>query len=160
MLKLVKALHLLGAMLFFGSILAHVTTGLIPGAEDDPQTALVIRQAIAIATSYLTMPGLILLLVTGTSMIVKARLPIFRLRWLTLHALFGLLIALNAALVLYPTGREALEVATQVAAGLLPIDQLHALGAREATFGPVNVLLCLATVLVAVIRPRLGKARA
>ena len=158
MLKLVKALHLLGAILFFGSILGHVTTGFIPGAEDDPRTALVIRQAIAIATSYLTMPGLILLLVTGTIMIVKGRLPIFRLRWLTLHALFGLLIALNAALVLYPTGREALEVATQVAAGLLPMERLHAFGAREAVFGAVNVLLCLATILVAVIKPRIGKA--
>lgn len=154
----VKALHLIGVAMFFGSILGHITVGLVPGAQDDPQTALIARQAIDAATTWLTAPGLVLLLLTGIFMIVQGRLPVFRTRWLTLHVLFGLLIALNAAFMLYPTGQEMLEAASQVATGTLPMERLHAIGGREAAFGAANVLLCLVMVFIAVVKPRLGKA--
>lgn len=159
MLKVVKALHLIGLVMFFGSILGHITAGFIPGAQDDPQTALIARQAIDVATTYLTVPGLVLLLLTGIFMIVKRKLPIFKFRWLTLHAIFGLLILLNAAFVLYPVGQDLLELASQVATGVQPTDQLHALEGREAAFGAANVLLCLAAMFVAVIKPRFGTAK-
>jgi hypothetical protein len=159
MLKVVKALHLIGVVMFFGSILAHITAGFIPGARDDPQTALIARQAIDVATTYLTVPGLVLLLLTGFFMIVKGKLPILRIRWLTLHATFGSLIALNAAFVLYPTGQELLETASHVVSGALPMEQLHAIEGREAAFGAANLLLCLAAVFVGVIKPRIGKAK-
>ena len=159
MLKFVKAAHLLGVVLFFGSILGHITVGLVPGAKDDPQTALFAREAIGVATTYLTLPGLVLLVLTGIFMIAKGKLPVFKTRWLTLHALIGMLIALNAVFMLYPTGRELLETASQVATGALPIDLLHAIEGREAAFGAVNVLLCLVTVLIAVVKPRIGKAK-
>ncbi len=133
--------------------------GLVPGAKDDPQTALIVREAIAVATAYLTLPGLGLLLVSGVFTIVKGKLPVLKIRWLTLHALFGLLIALNAAFVLYPTGQELLEVASQVATGALPMVQLHVVEGREAAFGAVNVLLCLTMVFIAVVKPQIGQAK-
>lgn len=34
MLKFVKALHLLGMVMFFGSILGHITLGFVPGAQE------------------------------------------------------------------------------------------------------------------------------
>lgn len=157
MLKSVKALHLIGVVMFFGSILGHITAGLVPGAQDDPQTALIARQTIGAATAYLTAPGLVLLLVTGIVMIAKGRLPILKLRWLMLHAVFGLLIALNAAVVLYPVGQELLDLAAQVAAGAQPMDRLHALEGREAAFGAANALLCVAALVIATIKPGLGK---
>lgn len=159
MLKVVKALHLIGVVMFFGSILGHIAASSIPGAGDDPQTALITRQTIDAAETYLTLPGLVLLLLTGSFMIVKRKLPIFRIRWLTLHAILGLLIALNAAFVLYPVGQDRLELASQVAAGAQLIDQLHAFEGRAAAFGAANVLLCFAAVFVAVIKPRIGRAK-
>lgn len=158
MLKLAKALHVLGAVMFFGSILGHVTAGMIPGVQDVPRTALVGRQAIEAATTVLTLPGLALLLLTGAVMIAARRPPGLGPRWLVLHVALGVMIALNAALVLYPLGQELLAVAAQVAAGTHPIERLHALGTREAALGAVNVLLCLAALLIAVIKPRIGKA--
>ncbi|MHA1152839.1 MAG: DUF2269 family protein [Alphaproteobacteria bacterium] len=157
--KFVKAVHLLGVVMFFGSILGHITVGLVPGAKDDPQTALIVREAIAVATAYLTLPGLTVVLFSGIFMIVKGKLPILKIRWLTLHALFGLLIALNAAFMLYPTGRELLQTASQVVAGALPMERLHAIEAREAAFGAANLLLCLLMVFIAVIKPRFGTAK-
>lgn len=159
MLKFVKALHLLGVVMFFGSILGHVSVGLVPGARDDPQTALVVRQAIDVATNSLTVPGLVLLLFTGIFMIVKGKLPIFKMRWLTLHAIFGLLIVLNAAFVLYPIGQELLETASLAAMGALPMEQLHAIEGREAAFGAANLLLCLIMVFIAVVKPRIAAVK-
>lgn len=156
MLKLIKALHVLGVVMFFGSILGHVTAGFIPAAKSDPQTALIVRQAIDAATTYLTLPGLVLLVVTGVFMIVRRRLPIIKIRWLALHAIFGLLIALNAAFVLLPVGQDLLAAGSQVATGALSMDHLHALEQREAAFGAANVVLSLAALFIAVIKPPFG----
>jgi hypothetical protein len=35
--------------MFFGSILGHITVGLVPGVKGDPQTALFAREAIGVA---------------------------------------------------------------------------------------------------------------
>lgn len=160
MLKFVKALHVLGLAVFFGSILGHVTAGFVPAAQDDPQTALVVRQGIDVATTWLTLPGLVLLLVTGVAMIVLGRLPVLRTRWLALHAVIGLLIVLNGVFVLYPTGQDLLAATTQVAAGALPMEGLAAGKAREAAFGATNVALSLVMVFIAVFKPAFGRNKA
>lgn len=159
MQKVLKALHLLGAIMFFGSILGHVTVGLIPAAQDDAQVAVVARQAIAVATSHLTVPGLVLVILTGMAMVAFGKLPILRLRWLSLHATIALLIALNAAFVLYPVGQELLEGTSLAAKGAMPLEQLHSMEQREAAFGAANLLLCLVTLFVAVMKPPFGKSR-
>ena len=155
-LRFVKALHLLGMAMFLGSILGHITAGLLPGIHDNAATALVARQTIEVATTYLTLPGLALLVLTGSVMTAKGRLPFPGTRWLTLHVLFALLILLNAGIVLYPVGQELLAAASQVAAGALALDRLAPLEGREAAFGAANLLLSLMALFVAVIRPRLG----
>lgn len=160
MTKFGKALHLIGAMMFFGSILSHITVGLVPNAQDDPQTALIVREGIDAATIYLTIPGLILLAATGVFMIVKGKLPVLKARWLLLHAVFGLLIAFNGLFLLYPVGQDMLAMAAQVVSGAASLDALHALGGREAAFGAVNIVLCLAAIMLAVLKPRLKQADA
>lgn len=160
MRKVLKALHLIGLAAFFGSILSHVSTSFIPGAMTDPETTLVVRQAIGVATTYLTLPALALLVVTGALLAVVGKWPLPRTRWLVLHAIFGLLIVLNAAFVLYPGGQALSLAAADVAAGTRPMDQLLALKGRESAFGAANVLLSLAAVFVAVIKPGLGRTKA
>ena len=46
MFEFFRFMHILGVAMFFGSILAHVTVGLIPGAADNPAVMLAARQAI------------------------------------------------------------------------------------------------------------------
>ncbi len=160
MMKVAKALHLIGVAMFFGSILGHITAGLVPGAQEDPHTALVVRQGIDAATAYLTLPGLILLVAAGILMIAKDRVPVFKIRWLMLHVVFGLLIAFNGAFLLYPTGQEMLGIAAQLGSGAASWEALDALGGREAAFGAVNVTLCVAAIILAVFKPGLKRAGA
>lgn len=158
-LRFVKALHLLGMAMFLGSILGHITAGFLPGVHEDAATALVARQTIDVATTYLTLPGLALLVLTGMVLAAKGSLSIPRTRWLVLHALFALLILLNAVFVLYPLGQELLGAASQVVTGALPLERLAPLESKEAAFGAINLLLSLAALFVAVFRPRLGAAQ-
>jgi len=159
MYKIAKALHLLGLAMFLGSILGHVTVGFIPGATDPSRTMLFGRQAIEVATWSLTVPGLALLVVTGLFMTIHGRLGFLKRRWLTLHQLFGVAILLNAAFVLVPLGADLLELAPEITDGTRPPERFMALARRESLFGAVNVVLALATLLVAVLKPGLGQSR-
>ena len=157
MTKIAKALHLIGLAMFLGSILGHITLGLIPSVADDPTALLFARQAIEIATWALTIPGLALLVATGLFMTLRGRLGVFRIRWLTLHQAIALLIVLNAAIVLVPVGAELLATAGSVADRAAGRDAMASAETREAAFGAVNVLLALATVFLAVLKPRFGQ---
>ncbi len=50
MLKVFKAIHILGVAMFLGSIFAHIAAGQVPGAASDPQAMLFARQTIGLTT--------------------------------------------------------------------------------------------------------------
>jgi hypothetical protein len=146
--------------MFLGSILGHITVGFVPGANDQPAAMLFGRQAIEIATWALTIPGLALLTVTGLFMTLYGRIGFMKLRWLSVHQLIGILILLNAALILVPVGGDLLHAASEIAKGIGSRETFAALTGRERTFGPINLILALITVFIAVLRPALGQPRA
>ena len=158
MTRIAKALHLIGLAMFLGSILGHITVGLIPSVAEDPAALLFARQAIEIATWALTVPGLALLVATGLFMTLRGRLGVLRIRWLTLHQAIALLIVLNAAIVMVPVGAELLATAASVADGAADRDAMASAEIREAAFGAVNVVLALVTIFLAVLKPRFGRA--
>lgn len=157
MYRALKVLHLLGLALFLGSVLAHVSVNAIPNIASDPTTLLIGRQAIEAATRFVTLPGLVLAIVSGVGLTLVGRHGFGRRRWLTLHQAIGLLILLNALLFLAPIGREAEAAARALVAGSGAIDAVLAIAGRERVFGPINVVLTLATIVLAVFRPRLGQ---
>ena len=157
MIRIAKALHLLGLTLFLGSIFGHIALGVLPGPAEDAAAALFARRAIEASTWALTLPGLALLAVTGLFLTLRGGLGFGRRRWLTLHQAIWLLIAVNAALVLVPGGSALLQEATAIAGGTGSLETFLALATRESRFGAVNVALALAAVFLAVLRPRLGQ---
>jgi hypothetical protein len=157
--KMAKALHFVGLAMFLGSILGHITIGFVPGARDQAQAMLFGRQAIEIATWSLTIPGLVLLAVTGLFMTVRGGLGFGRQRWLTVHQIIGALILLNAALVLAPVGGDLLDVASKIIQGTASMETFAALAGRERMFGAANVVLALATIFAAVLKPARGQSR-
>ena len=158
MYKTAKALHLIGLAMFLGSILGHISIGFLPDAGA-AQTILFGRQAIAVATWWLTLPGLALLIVTGLFMTVQGRHGFGRRRWLTAHQVLAVLIALNAAFVLVPGGETLRALAAEVADGRRAADAMQALAGRESMFGAANLLMALAAIFVAVLKPGFGQPR-
>lgn len=60
-----KVIHIIGLAMFLGSILAHITVGRLPGAATDPASMLFAREAIDLATRFVTLPGLALAIGSG-----------------------------------------------------------------------------------------------
>jgi hypothetical protein len=159
MYKIAKALHFIGSAMFLGSILGHISIGFVPGAKDQAQAMLFGRHAIEIATWSLTVPGLALLAATGLFMTLYGRLGFGRRRWLTVHQIIGALILLNAALILVPVGGDLLDAASRIIQGSGSLEAFEALAGRERMFGALNLVLALATIFLAVLKPVLGQSR-
>ncbi|MEK8015992.1 MAG: DUF2269 family protein [Candidatus Parabeggiatoa sp.] len=158
MYKNIKVLHILGVVLFFGSILGHAVAGIVSSGSTSPELLYIVRQVVEAETIYLTVPGLILFSITGIALIVIGKLPIRKLRWLTAHVAIGVIVILNAILFLAPTGQELLEASQQLASGgtAVSLEQIHALETKEAVFGAINIISCLILVTIAVIKPKWG----
>lgn len=159
MYRVAKALHFLGLAMFLGSILGHVGIGFVPGANDPAQAMLFGRQAIEIATWWLTVPGLALLAATGLFMTFRGGLGFGRRRWLTVHQVVGVLILLNAAFILVPVGGDLLDLGSKIIQGNGSLEDFEPLAGRERAFGALKLLLALATIFIAALKPALGQSR-
>jgi len=67
--------------------------------------------------------------------------------------LLAVLILLNTALILGPIGTHMLEVALALRPDAFDLSALHELARQELTFGPINLILTIAAIGVAVFRP-------
>jgi hypothetical protein len=76
-----------------------------------------------------------------------------------MHQIFGVLILLNAAFILVPVGGGLLDAASKVIQGSGSLESFEALSGREAIFGGLNLVLSLATIFIAALKPALGQSR-
>jgi hypothetical protein len=155
MVRLLKTCHLLGLTLFLGSILSHIVAGAAAGA---PGTAsfLYAREQIALATQFLTLPGLALSVLSGIALVAVSRLSPLRNRWLAAKIALTLAVMANSALFLAPAGARALMGALALSKGEADamIEIVAALRAEQYA-GAVNILLILSIVLLGVFKPPL-----
>ncbi len=156
MYKTVKTLHIIGVIMFFGSILGHAIAGIVSSTSDSLQVLKIVREVIQTETYFLTIPGLILFAVTGIAMLFISKLPIKKLRWLMVHVFLGILVILNAVFILLPVGAEIFEVSQNMVTGGESMEYFYQLKNKEAFFGALNIISCLILVIIAVIKPKSG----
>jgi hypothetical protein len=72
--KFLKTLHLLGLVLFLGSVLGHVATSVHGGPAGGSPAFLAARENISALTQALTLPGLGIAALSGVAMAVVARM--------------------------------------------------------------------------------------
>lgn len=156
--KLLKFLHLIGLTLFLGSVFGHVASGILGGAVNAGPDFASAREHILFTTRVLTIPGLLLAILTGIGLAILSGQVKRRSRWFMAHALLGLAVLAVAAVFVVPSGQEIMP--------LLPGLDTNAAAARSAIeshklvediSGAVNVLLTLAIVALGVAKPRLGR---
>jgi len=148
-LRLLRLGHFAGLILFLGSIFSFILITNL--AQNEPLSDLAFaRRIISAGTTHLTLPGLWLLAVTGLGLgLLKygAGSRFFRIK-----LLLTALIVINAHLFVAPAVNRASSIAMEsLAAGHLGSAYSSAFK-REEMFGVTNVLLALATAVVAVWR--------
>lgn len=156
MYKSIKVIHIIGVILFFGSILGHTFAGVVSSASDNPQVLNIVRQVVQTETYFLTIPGLVLFSLSGVALFFIRKLPIKKLRWLMVHIVLGTFVILNAIFILLPVGSEILEASQSVINGGSS-ESLQQLETKEAIFGALNLVACFILVTIAVIKPKLSK---
>ena len=155
MLKALKAIHIVGVALFPGSIFAHIATGRTPAALTDPAATLFSRQAIDLATRYVTVPGLAIAIVSGILMAAIGYPGFFKRGWLVLHAAAAAIIVVITITVMLPAGRDILTAAAALASGAGAREAFDATAMREHSFGAANIVLALAAIALGAVKPRL-----
>jgi hypothetical protein len=147
-----RLLHLIGLVLFLGSILTFIVASSVP-ATGDVTSLVVARRVISAGTNVLTLPGLGLLIATGIGLMWR-RLRLRDHRWLQVMALAAGLIALNGFLFVLPAVRRATALAEEsLALGTVSAAYTRAYVA-ESSAGSVNVILGLAAMVAGVVGAR------
>lgn len=142
-----KLAHLIGLILFLGSILTFIIVSLLIEGGD-VETIAFGRQIISTGTHVLTLPGLWILAVTGIGMGYKqygGNQQYFRIK-----AAIAFLVILNTYLFVAPAVTSATELAARsLAQGRLLQEYMNAY-MQESVYGGINVLLAVAAMAVGV----------
>ncbi len=156
MYRSLKFIHILGLTLFLGSVFGHIVAGVLGGAPDSASFVFA-RQEVATATWVLTVPGLVLSILSGIGMIVVSGQSPVKTKWLVLHAGFAVAVAAIAALVIVPNLQDILQEAIALQKGL-PGGSMETIMAKkriEGIAGGINVLLTLTIIFLGVWKPKL-----
>ena len=155
MKPLLKFLHVVSAIGFAGAL--AVSMLLAATVDDSTGTSFAAgRRAISTVASSITLPALVLLVVTG--MLLMVRQPaFFEARWVQAKAVIGALAAGVMLLVVQPAVSR-MNALARIAVEGNPVLQpaARALG-FELVGGAVCLALCLAAIALAVWRPALGR---
>lgn len=153
-------IHLLGLVLFLGSIFGHIVASALGGAPGASAGFVTARQHIALATAWLTLPGLGAAVLSGLGLALvsrRSRLP----RWVWWYGGLALVVVGVVCAVVVPAGGRALSGAlalTQhdITASLAAVKNAKRV---EDVAGAFNVLLTLLVIGLAVARPRMRHAK-
>ncbi|MGO9485911.1 MAG: DUF2269 family protein [Rhodomicrobium sp.] len=159
MFKFFKVIHIIGVAMFLGSIFAHIATGLVPGAAGNPPAMVFARQAIELATRYVTVPGLAIAIVSGALMVASGYSGFIKRRWLVLHMAAVAAVAAITVTVMLPAGHSLVAAANAVVAGTMTPEAFAASAMREHLFGAVNIFLALAAIVLGVAKPHLRRGQ-
>ncbi len=152
MKRTLKFAHYLGLTLFLGSIFTFLVVSTLTkgGSLTD---LLFARRVISTGTFVLTLPGMWLIAISGTVLMLR-EYGFNEYRWLNIKNVAIILIILNSYFFIVPAMTEALELAqASVLAGTLNPDYGSAY-MKESVFGAVNVLLVLASMAVGIWKSR------
>ena len=151
-----KVLHLMGLVLFLGSIFGHIVAGILGGGPVSGGRFLAAREHIAAATQFLTLPGPGLLLLSGVGLWLMSW-SVKNSRWLGVHMGLAVMVTLIAFVVVLPAGAEMMALAsTDMVANM---EKILAANRFEDIGGAVNVLLILIITGLGVAKPKWARKR-
>lgn len=147
MMRSVKALHILGVVLFLGSVPVFIVASALSRQTPFDQL-LFARRLIQTATYALTLPGLGIVAASGVWMSTRWRhagLP----GWLKVKQIATATIALSTLFAVLPAVRDCLEAAAEAASTQVISPRFMPAYLRESVAGAFNLVLTLASLAIA-----------
>lgn len=140
-----KFIHIIGLVLFLGSIFTYT---LISTLTKNASLADIVfaREIISAGTTYLTLPGLFIIVLSGIISTIK-EVRFLKHRWLNVKFAALVIILLNTFIFILPAANDALELAkASLAEGKL-LSEYSAAYMQESIAGGVNVLLAIGSII-------------
>jgi len=145
--------------MFLGSILGSIVLSLGAPATGDPQTVVIAWRAVEDANTFLTVPGMLVVGVSGLAlMLVQGRRP-WQERWVGLKLLLMIAIVANATLLILPAEDQLRHLATALPASEARESFMNA-ALKQQIYGAANLALITLAAVLGVVKPRLQGARA
>jgi hypothetical protein len=148
-------IHLVGLTMFVGSILGNVVLSLGAPATGDPGTVVFAWRAIASANTFLTIPGLVILIGSGLLLIPAQERSPRRERWLAFKILAVIGIVITAAALIEPSEAQ-LRILAQSLSDPAARASFTEVTLRQQIYGAVNLALIVLASALVVFKPRLG----
>lgn len=156
--RLLKALHILGAIGFMGGLAAILV--LVANTAVEPTASFAaVRNGIALINKWLLTPSLLIVLVSGL-LAIAASSAYMDAGWAWMKALLGFATFEGTLLAIVGSGRKAAEQASAVVAGQADaMTQVAALLRTEWGGAWLMLGLGLVNIVLAIWRPRFTRRR-
>jgi hypothetical protein len=153
MKKTAILLHHIGLVMFLSGILPSIVMNSIVGASTDAVLIYHQRMFVSAITWALTIPGMWILIVTGSLTALAGKYRLVEHRWLIAKLLLAALILINGTFVLAPLVCQVTQIAKQSASqGHLLLTYIP-LKEKEDMYGIANFLMLLIAFLLAIYKP-------
>lgn len=148
-----KTIHILGVVLFVGSVLTSTVWKALADRTGDPRIIAFAQRALTLTDRFLTGGGAILILLTGLFAIEAAGTAYWKLLWVHLGlGLYALILVLYAA-VLAPIQVRQARLAREFADGGEVPEAYWTLGRRWAFVGTLTIILMVAAIVIMTLKP-------
>ena len=158
MQKIMKCLHTVGAIGITGAVAAHLLLLSVLPDLDTLAEAAALRAGIAAVATWLLLPSLVLVLVSGL-LAIAAHPQFGNAGWVWVKVAMGLAIFEATLVSVQGPAMRNLEYTREALAGEISSSELA--GLLHSEWGPLWVILaiCFANIVLGIWRPRFGRQR-
>ena len=148
-----RLLHLIGLVMFLGSILPFIAMNAFVGASTDALLIFHQRQFVSVVTWSLTVPGMWILVIAGGMTAFAGKYRLVEYRWLAAKLVLAILILINGTFFIAPLVDQVTSIAEQSAVQGQLLPTYLPLKAKEDIFGMANFLMILIAIFLAIFKP-------
>jgi uncharacterized membrane protein len=154
MYLLIKLLHIAAVIAFIGNIATGLFWHTHAARTRDPKLLAHTMEGVIRSDRLFTVPGVVVIIVTGVAAAIYGNLPILRTGWILWTLIFFIVSGLIFMIRVTPLQRQlhALAVAG-VHSGSFEYAQYHALAVRWEIWGAAALLTPLAGLALMVLKP-------
>ncbi len=159
MKKTAILLHHIGLVMFLGGILPSIVMNAVVGASTDAVLIYHQRLFVSAITWALTIPGMWILIVTGSLTALAGKYRLVEHRWLIAKLALAALILINGTFILAPLVSQVTSIAEHSALQGQLLPTYMPLKAKEDMYGIANFLMLIIAFILAIYKPSFRRAQ-
>jgi uncharacterized membrane protein len=143
-------MHLLGLVMFLGSIIGYIVVNGMSGKSANLEVVSFAKDFVYLGTRIITVPGMWILILTGIILSYSSGYKIGANGWLKAKLLISLFIILNATFLIVPATKELAHIAADSVVKVALNPNMSKFQMKEDIFGTINVIGILVNLILVI----------